>query len=59
MALLAQIFGGGPVPDMAEVRRMSGYPDTSIADYVWLPLRFDGEMAYLDWKDEWRVEDYA
>lgn len=32
--------------------------DTSIADYVWLPFRFNKEMAYLDWKDEWRIEDY-
>ena len=32
--------------------------NTSIADYVWLPFRFDGEMAYLDWKEEWRLEDY-
>ncbi|MEV5025614.1 family 43 glycosylhydrolase [Paenibacillus sp. LPE1-1-1.1] len=32
--------------------------DTSIADYVWLPVRFDGKMAYLDWKEEWKVEDY-
>ncbi|AIQ70318.1 family 43 glycosylhydrolase [Paenibacillus graminis] len=32
--------------------------NTSKADYVWLPVRFDGEMAYLDWKDEWKVEDY-
>lgn len=32
--------------------------NTSIADYVWLPLRFDGEMAYIDWKDEWRIDDY-
>lgn len=32
--------------------------NTSIADYVWLPIRFDGEMAYIDWKDEWRTEDY-
>ena len=31
---------------------------TSIADYVWLPIRFDGDMAYLDWKDSWRWEDY-
>ena len=31
---------------------------TQLADYVWLPIRFDGVMAYLDWKDEWRVEDY-
>lgn len=33
-------------------------PNTKEADYVWLPFRFDGEMAYLDWQDEWRVEDY-
>lgn len=32
--------------------------NTSIADYVWLPIRFDGEMAYVEWKDEWRIEDY-
>ncbi len=33
-------------------------PNTKEADYVWLPFRFDGEMAYLDWHDEWRIEDY-
>jgi hypothetical protein len=32
--------------------------DTSIADYVWLPVRFEGKMAYLDWIEEWKVEDY-
>ena len=32
--------------------------NTSIADYVWLPLRFDRDMVYIDWKDEWRIEDY-
>ena len=39
--------------------------NTSIADYVWLPLRFvepceeypEG-MVLIDWKDEWRIEDY-
>lgn len=36
------------------------YPEvnTSMADYVWLPVRFEDEMVYLDWKDEWRIEDY-
>ncbi len=33
-------------------------PNTSIADYVWLPVRFDGDMPVLDWHDEWRVEDF-
>ena len=39
--------------------------DTSISDYVWLPLRFvdpceeypDG-MVFIDWKYEWKIEDY-
>ncbi|MCI9326722.1 MAG: family 43 glycosylhydrolase [Lachnospiraceae bacterium] len=32
--------------------------ETRIADYVWLPIRFEGERAYIDWLDEWRIEDY-
>lgn len=39
--------------------------NTSIADYVWLPLRFEKPseeyplgMVYIDWLDEWRIEDY-
>lgn len=39
--------------------------NTSIADYVWLPLRFvepceeyPQGMVLIDWKDEWRLEDY-
>lgn len=32
--------------------------DTSIADYVWLPIRFDGEMACLDWRDAWSLDEY-
>ena len=32
--------------------------NTSIADYVWLPIRFEGENAYIDWLNEWRGEDY-
>ena len=33
--------------------------DTSIADYVWLPLRFTGDMPGIDWHDEWRLEAFA
>lgn len=32
--------------------------NTSIADYVWLPFRFEGEMGYLEWLDEWKWEDF-
>lgn len=46
-----------------EMMQLAGAPllgsaNTSIADYVWLPLRFDGEKAVIEWKDEWRIEDY-
>lgn len=32
--------------------------NTSIADYVWLPIRFEGEHAYIEWLDEWKLEDF-
>lgn len=32
--------------------------NTSISNYVWLPLCFEGDMIYIDWLDEWRIEDY-
>lgn len=32
--------------------------DTSVADYVWLPVTFEDGVPYLDWLDEWRIEDY-
>lgn len=49
--------------EMIEIMKLdSRIPDigrnTSIADYVWLPLRFEDEMVYIEWKDEWRIEDY-
>lgn len=45
-------------PDLSKLEMDWAVEDTSIADYVWLPFRFDGQNAYLDWKDEWRIEDY-
>jgi hypothetical protein len=42
----------GTWPELTEI-------DTSVADYVWLPFRFTDEGAFLDWTDEWRIEDYA
>lgn len=32
--------------------------NTSIADYVWLPLKFEGDMVYIDWFDEWNIDDF-
>lgn len=41
-----------------EAKKQIPREKTKEADYVWLPFRFEGEMGYLDWKDEWRTEDY-
>jgi hypothetical protein len=29
----------------------------SQADYVWLPIRFEGERPIIEWQNSWRVED--
>ena len=29
--------------------------NTSKAQYVWLPIRFDGEQPVVAWKDEWKI----
>lgn len=52
------IFTGKPFDFTRMSEHNATKENTSIAEYVWLPIRFDGEMAYIDWKDEWRIEDY-
>lgn len=43
--------GDEPMEEFAEV-------DSSIADYVWLPIRFDGDRPVVDWRDEWSPEEF-
>ena len=41
------------------VEKYKGISDnTSIANYVWLPLKFENDMVYIDWYDEWKIEDW-
>ena len=55
-------FGSNPnavyTPQQQKETLDIGIKNTVLADYIWLPLRFDGEMAYIDWLDEWKLEDY-
>jgi hypothetical protein len=32
--------------------------NTAIADYVWLPISFEGDKPVIHWLDSWRWEDY-
>jgi hypothetical protein len=34
------------------------FDNTSIADYVWLPVEWQGEKPVIRWRDEWRIEDF-
>jgi hypothetical protein len=33
--------------------------DSSKARYVWLPVKFDGDRPYIDWRDEWSLDEFA
>ena len=56
-----QVFSGAAkAADIVKERPSLAFEtDTSVADYVWLPIRFDGEMPRIEWRDEWSVEDFA
>lgn len=53
-----KIFGGDTEYVLTEEDAKDMRINSSISDYVWLPLRFDGERVFIDWKDEWKIEDY-
>lgn len=36
---------------------MMGAANTSIADYVWLPVEFNGDMPEIRWRDSWRYRE--
>lgn len=33
--------------------------NTSLATYVWLPIRFDGDRPSIEWRDEWSLSEFA
>jgi hypothetical protein len=43
---------------MGAVMAAGSGENTAIADYVWLPIRFDDDIPRIDWHAEWRVEDF-
>ncbi|MGC5170679.1 family 43 glycosylhydrolase [Microbacterium sp. DT81.1] len=44
---------------MAAAMAAGSGQNTAIADYVWLPIRFDRDIPTIDWLDDWRVEDFS
>lgn len=56
---IARVFDPDADPPDEELLQ-EAFPavNTSVADYVWLPLRFEENHVRIDWKDSWRIEDY-
>ena len=47
-----------PGMDGDEPMEEFAYVDSSIADYVWLPIRFEGEVPVIEWRDSWSPDEY-
>ncbi len=55
-------FGPGgstltPEDDRA-LKRIETKIDSSKARYVWLPIRFDGDRPFIDWRPDWKLADF-
>ncbi len=49
-----------PTPE--DIKLLSNAPlmtpvNTSISEYVWLPLKFNGDQVVIEWLDEWCIPD--
>jgi hypothetical protein len=54
-------FSGRPLDadEQRAMREMGGLDvNTSIARYVWLPLRLEGERPVIQWRDQWSLDEY-
>ena len=55
------MFLEGRWDDAREFRNKHNFPfegNTSEADYVWLPILFEGDKPIIKWFDEWKLSDF-
>ncbi len=41
-----------------EFMKIAPRENTSIADYVWLPITFEGDKPTIHWREEWSLEEF-
>ena len=62
-ALTKATGGGGGKLTETETKRLQelsvGLPNTSLATYVWLPIKFDGDRPTIEWRDDWSLDEFA
>lgn len=59
----AKKFASPPQPltqEESAAFKFGGYfkVNTSESRYVWLPLRFDGERPFIEWRPEWSLDEF-
>jgi hypothetical protein len=61
--MFAKMFNpDGPALTPAEGAELKGQAErinTSRGTYVWLPLRFEGDRPFIDWRSAWSPDDFA
>jgi hypothetical protein len=58
---VAKSFASPPQRLTPDESRLLGSLDalnTSQSRYVWLPLRFDGERPFIEWRAQWSLEEF-
>ena len=63
LRVVARQYDKSYKPRLSDYLAVAGAPflgsaNTSIAEYVWLPLRISDGKPVIDWYDKWTVEDY-
>jgi Glycosyl hydrolases family 43 len=56
--IFTRLKAGELIEDLVDLPSLVSEPNTSGADYVWLPIRFEGVMPIIDWHDEWCIEQF-
>jgi hypothetical protein len=44
--------------EAASLKFLNAKIDTSQSPYVWLPIRFDGERPVIEWRAQWRLDEF-
>ena len=58
-AIFASKFDPDKKSDLAKFPLMSlTAKNTSLADYVWLPVKFENGVPRIHWLDEWTIDEF-
>jgi len=54
-----KLFTGEKLSDEESQSMKHQRANPTVATYVWLPIRFDGDRPVIEWRDEWSLSEFA